>query len=140
MSMAAVIAYRPDRHRAVMVFQTIPGSYDSDTLIGFLAGLHRHLHGQVILIWDRLPAHRSAALRAWLDRQRHWLTTELLPAYAYDLNPCETAWGNLKSVELANLCPDTIDEATTAAENGLSRIGSNYQLCYRFLDHTRLHL
>ena len=140
MSMAAALVYRPDRSRAVMVFATKPGSYDTEALIGFLTEVHRHLRGHVILIWDRLPAHRSAAMRAWFDQQRHWLTVEELPAYAYDLNPLETAWGNLKSVELANLCADTIDQATTAAEQGLSRIGSNYQLCHQFLDHTRLHL
>ncbi len=139
MSMAAALAYRPDRSRAVMVFATKPGSYDTDTLIGFLTEVHRHLRGSVILIWDRPGAHRSAAMHTRLDRQ-HWPSVEEPPAYAYDLNPLETAWGNLKSVELANLCPDTVDEATTAAENGLTRIGNSYQLCYRFLDHTRLHL
>ncbi len=37
-------------------------------------------------------------------------------AYAHDLNPVELVWGNVKAVELANLCPDTIDEAQQFAE------------------------
>jgi hypothetical protein len=59
---------------------------------------------------------------------------------AHDLNPIELVWGNLKATELANLCPEHIDEADTAAHTGLHRIGSNYDLCFHFLDHTGLRL
>jgi hypothetical protein len=34
-------------------------------------------------------------------------------------------WGNIKTVELANLCPVSIDEAQAAAESGLNRVGSS---------------
>ncbi|MFC5104464.1 hypothetical protein [Kibdelosporangium philippinense] len=57
-----------------------------------------------------------------------------------DLNPMEMVWGNVKATELANLCPDTIDEAHTATQAGLERVGSSYQLCFNFLDHTGLSL
>ncbi len=46
----------------------------------------------------------------------------------------------MKSTELANLCPDTLDEVRTATETGLARIGSSYDLCLGFLDHTGLSL
>ncbi|WP_213935129.1 hypothetical protein [Rhodococcus sp. B50] len=46
----------------------------------------------------------------------------------------------MKSTELANLCPDTLDEVRTATETGLTRIGSSYDLCHGFLDHTGLSL
>jgi hypothetical protein len=75
--------------------------------------LRRHLHGKpVILIWDGLSAHRSKAMKAWLQTQRHWLTIEPLPSYAHDLHPMELVWGNLKAAELANLCPDTSTKPT----------------------------
>jgi hypothetical protein len=79
-------------------------------------------------------------MKAWLATQSRWLKVEQLPAYAHDLNPVELAWGNVKAKELANLCPDTIDEAHTAADAGLMRIGTNEQLCFNFLDHTGLSL
>jgi putative transposase len=79
-------------------------------------------------------------MKAWIAQQRRWLVVEQLPGYAYDLNPMELVWGNLKGSELANLCPDTIDEASTAAQTGLDRIGTSYQLCFSFLDHTGLSL
>jgi transposase len=141
MSMAGVLAYRPDRSRAKLIFQTKPGSYNTESLIAYLTQLRRHLRGKpVILIWDGLSAHRSKDMKAWLDTQRHWLRVEALPGYAHDLNPMELVWGNLKATELANLCPDVLDDADTAAHTGLHRIGRSYQLCFNFLDHTGLRL
>jgi transposase len=141
MSMAGAVAYRPDRSEAVFVFQTRQGSYNTSSLIEFLTDLHEHLGGQpVTLIWDGLPSHRSKDMKQWLATQRHWLRVEQLPGYAPDLNPIELVWGNLKGRELANLCPQDITEARTAAEAGLDRIGGDYELCYAFLDHTGLHL
>lgn len=139
--MAGVLAYRPDRSEAMLVFQTKHGSYNTTSLIEFLTDLHEHLDGQpAILIWDGLSAHRSKDMKAWLATQRHWLTVEPLPGYAHDLNPMELVWGNVKATELANLCPEHIDEADTAAHTGLQRIGSDYDLCFNFLDHTGLRL
>lgn len=141
MSMSGVLAFRPDRSETAFVFQIKPGSYNTDTLIEFLADLHDHLDGQpVTLIWDRLTAHRAKKMTTWITAQRHWLRTELLPAYGHDLNPIEMVWGNVKNTELANLCPDTIDQAHTAAHTGLLRVGSDYQLALNFLDHTGLSL
>jgi hypothetical protein len=36
----------------------------------------------------------------------------------------------VKATELANLCPDTNDEADAAARIGLHRVGSDYDLCF----------
>lgn len=141
MSMAAAVAYRPDGSQAMTVFQIKKGSYNTHSLIEFLTDLRRHFDPDPItLIWDGLPAHRSKAMRAWLATQRDWLVVERLPGYAPDLNPVEQIWGNVKATELANLCPDNIDEAHTAAHKGLKRIGRSYHLCFAFLAHTRLSL
>src|SRR5438477_9157442 len=62
MSMAGALAYRPDRSQAVFVFQIRNGSYNTESLIAYLTDLRKHLRGQpVILVWDGLSAHRSAA-------------------------------------------------------------------------------
>ena len=141
LSMSAALAFRPDRSEAALVFQIKPGAYNTDSLIEFLEEFHTHFAGErVTLIWDGLPSHRSKAMKAWIATHRSWLTVEPLPGYAHDLNPVEMVWGNIKSVELANLCPDTIDEAAIAADAGLQRVGTSYQLCFNFLDHTGLSL
>jgi transposase len=90
------------------------------------------------LLWDGLPAHRSAAMRAWLNTQRSWLVVERLPAYAPDLNPVEGLWSNLKAVELANLTVPTLAEVINQAHQGVKRVRRTPQLAYSFLRHTGL--
>jgi transposase len=141
--MSGALAYRPDGSETALLFQIKQGAYTTESLIDFLTDLHEHFAGaQVTLIWDGLSAHNSRRMKAWLaePEQRRWLVTEMLPGYAHDLNPIEMVWGNVKQVDLANLCPDTIDEAQAAAETGLNRVGSDYHLCMAFLAHTGLSL
>jgi transposase len=59
-----------------------------------------------------------------------------LPGYAPDLNPVEAVWSSVEGVELANLCPGTIDEAITLAERSIDRIRTTERLPYSFLQHT----
>jgi transposase len=141
LSMAGALAYEPDGSDAHLVFAMRPGAYNDETLIEFLTELHA-LEGDrpVILIWDGLPSHRSRRMLAWLTGQRSWLRVERLPGYAHDINPIEQVWGALKSKELANLCPDTLDEAAGVADHGLNRIGTDRDLCLNFLRHTGLRL
>ena len=59
--MAAALAYGWDGKRVPLYFQTRPGTYNDEGLIGFVRDLCRHLSGQqVILLWDELPSHPAA--------------------------------------------------------------------------------
>lgn len=143
--MAAALCYLPSRgqhhRRSQVAFHVQYDSYNTETLLGVLAELRAFLAPDpVILIWDGLPAHRSKAMTAFLAEQTDWLTVERLPGYAPDLNPVEALWSSVKGVELANLCPDTIDEAITLARNGIDRIRANQQLTHSFLHHAGLSL
>jgi hypothetical protein len=141
LSMAGALAYEPDGSDAHLIFQMRPGAYDDESLIEFLTEMHTLLEGRkVTLIWDGLPSHRSRRMKDWIATQRKWLVVEQLPGYAHDLNPIEQVWGNLKGQELANLCPDAIEDAAEAADQGLCRIGSEAELCFAFLRHTGLKL
>src|SRR5262249_32461328 len=123
LSMAAAIAYAPDRSDARIMFQTRPGAYNDESLITFLGALHDELAGaKVTLIWDGLPSHRSRRMQTWIRAQRRWLVVERLPGYAPDLNPVEALWGNIKGTELANLCADGIGATAQAAHTGIDRV------------------
>ena len=54
-----------------------------------IAAAHTRLHAPVILIWDNLNTHVSAAMQRFIDAHPEWLTVVRLPAYAPDLNPAE---------------------------------------------------
>ena len=140
LSLAGALAYEPDGSDAHLFFELRPGAYNDESLIEFLTELHAVEPRNVLLIWDGLPSHRSRRMGDWITNQRHWLCVERLPGYAPELNPIESAWGNLKSAELANLCSDTIDEVATIAQGGLDRIASDAALCFGFLRHSGLRL
>ncbi len=55
----------------------------------FLEHLMRHIPGKLLIIWDRLSAHRSAFVRDFIAAQDGRITLEWLPAYAPELNPVE---------------------------------------------------
>jgi transposase len=139
LSVAIAVAFRWDFRRCGLCFQTRPGSYNDVTLIQFLTALKREFrHRRVVLVWDGLPSHRSAAMHAYLRTQRAWLTVERLPGYAPELNPAELVWGNVKGRELANLCADNLGEVEHELRTGLRRIGRSSSLAFAFLRHTGL--
>jgi len=140
LSMAGALVYEPDGSDAHLVFAMRPGAYNDETLIEFLTELNRLEDRPITLIWDGLPSHRSRKMKAWIATQRQWLRVEQLPGYAHELNPIEGVWGSLKSKELANLCPDTIEQAGQIADQGLDRIGSDTDLCLALLHHCGLRL
>jgi transposase len=127
--------------RARLWFHSQPDSDNDHTLIVVLTQLRRFLRGApATLIWDNLPSHHSRVMGAWLAIQGHWLTVEYLPAYAHDLDPVEGLWANLKGVELANLCRDTIGEVLDAARQGIGRVRQEPTLLFSFLRHCELEL
>ena len=141
LSMASALAFAPDGTDSNLVFSMRPGSFNDEALIEFLVELHELMSGdKVTLIWDGLTSHRSKKMKAFLKTQRHWLVTERLPPYGHDLNPVEQVWGNLKNRELANLCPDSVEEAAVFADDGLLRIGEDTRPCFSFLKHCGLSL
>ena len=137
--MAAALCYGVRGGGAQLCFHLTPGNYDTDTLIEVLGELRKFLGGEkATLLWDGLPAHRSRAMRAWLNTQRSWLVTERLPAYAPELNPVESLWSSLKAVELANLVSPTLAEVIDQAHRGIDRVRRTPHLAYSFLRHAGL--
>jgi len=70
-------------------FQLFPKTIRSAQVVEFLGHLKRHVRGPLLVVWDRLPAHRSRVVREWIGEQGGWIHTEYLPSYAPELNPVE---------------------------------------------------
>lgn len=117
----------------------MPDSYDTPKLIEFLRKLKRHFRRTyVILVWDGLPAHKSAEMNGFLEKQRDWLEVRQLPGYAPDLNPVEGLWQNIKGQELANHSADNLKEVADAVRSGFKRVQTYRQLTFGFLKETGL--
>lgn len=140
--MAGALAYHSRQtERTELLFQTHPGAYNDEALIGFVGELREHLRGdKVTLLWDGLSSHRSRRMRAFLATQRGWLVVARLPAYSPDLNPVEGMWSSLKGHDLANLCCDTLDAVVEASISGIQRIRRTHDLPAAFLRKAGLSL
>src|SRR5262245_47369098 len=100
---------------------------------------HQHLSAPLILIWDNLNTHVSAAMHAFIEAHPGWLTEARLPAYAPDLNAVEGAWANMKN-GLGNLAATDIDQLTAIIKNRLKNIQYQPALIDGFLAQTGLTL
>jgi hypothetical protein len=148
LSVAALVAVKPG-HRPRLIYRTHRGrrgSGQSGRRKGFteadyaalLDAAHRQLGGPIVLVWDNLNTHVSAAM-AELIAARPWLTVYRLPPYAHELNPVEPVWAHLKR-SLANLTKHTIAELTALVKTRLKRMQYRPGLLVGFLASTGLDL
>lgn len=112
-------------------------SIRQEHVIAFLRHLLVHLRGQVIVVWDRLGAHRGAQVRAYAVGQPR-LRLETLPAYAPELNPNEYGWSHLKYSTLANFCPHDLDELERSVFVAAVGVQSQQALLRSFVRATEL--
>lgn len=48
-----------------------------------------HIKQPLLIVWDRLPAHRSGLVREFIELSAGHIETEYLPPYAPELIPVE---------------------------------------------------
>ena len=77
-------------------WMVLDGAIKAPDLLRFLARLVRDADGEVFLILDRLPVHRSAKVRDWLAGREAEIELFCLPGYSPELNPDEGLNGDLK--------------------------------------------
>jgi transposase len=103
-----------------------------------LEHLCREVHGAKILIWDRLQAHRSGVVKAFLA-QHPEIDVEWLPSYAPELNPEEGCHGNVKQ-GMRNATPETEAEIPKQADRGFARLRRRPDLLLNFFRHAGLRV
>lgn len=133
------LAVSPLRQRVQLYFSVRPNANaDKAWFIQFLRGLARQLRPhRLLIVWDRLPGHRSRAVTAKVHGRRR-LDFILLPAYAPELNPVEAFWAYLKSNPLANLAFDEPYTLAKVAKLHARRIAKKSNLLRSFLYATPL--
>jgi transposase len=99
-------------------FRLFAGTIRTPQVIEFLKALKATIGKKLLIIWDRLQAHRSRLVREYVEAQRGAISLEFLPAYAPELNPVECIWGYLKHHAMPNYCArDLGDLAQRASRN-----------------------
>jgi DDE superfamily endonuclease len=140
-SVIGALSISPGRHRVRAWFAFEPqASFDGSHILAFLQALLRSLRCPVVLVWDRLQAHRGQPVKGWLAANGHRIHAELLPAYAPELNPVELIWGYAKTNPLANFAPVTVDALLTQTKLAAQLIGSDQALLRSMLRHGPLSL
>jgi len=104
----------------------------------FFDAAHQQLAGPLVVVWDNLNCHVSAAM-AELIAARAWLTVFQLPPYAHELNPVEQIWAQLKR-SLANLVKRNLAQLTALVKTRLRRMQYRPRLLDGFLASTGLDL
>ena len=145
-SLAALIAIKPGcRPRLIYrVHKNRRGGKDQrkgfteTDYAALLDAAHQQLTGPLVVVWDNLNTHVSAAMIE-LIAARDWLTVYRLPPYAHELNPVEPLWSHLKR-SLANLAKRNLIELTALVKTRLKRMQYRPALLAGFLASTRLDL
>jgi transposase len=98
-------------------------AFKGPDMVRFLCHLLRHMEGQLLIVWDGLPAHHGPAVRDFLSQGgTRRIHLERLPGYAPDLNPTEGIWHYLKDVELKNLCCHDLAELRDELRKAINRL------------------
>jgi transposase len=142
-SIAGLACYRPGE-RSRLIYRTIVHrgrknerrSFSERDYISLIDAAHQQLNGPIVLVWDNLNTHVSAAMRQMIDA-RAWLHVIRLPAYAPDLNPVEAVWSHLKR-SIGNLAVRGVDQLQTIIKNRLKTIQYRTDPLDGFLAHTGL--
>ena len=98
-------------------------AFDSLGIIGFLDLLQEQIAGNLVIVWEGAPIHRSKALQHYLAQgAAARLQLERLPGYAPELNPDEGIWQYLKHVEMKNLCCEDMPHLKRELDKAVHRV------------------
>ena len=119
-------------------FQLFDKAVAKEEVVLFLAHLMDRIASPLLIVWGRLPAHRSRLVGEFLESLNGWIATEYLPAYAPELNPVEYLWGHWKHHELPNVCPKDLWQLSDGARRTLRRLRRRPRLIAAFWKQSSL--
>ena len=108
-SVVGVITCTPTGNDPRLYIRIFRGSIHKEDVVRFLKELRYHAHGKLMLVWDRLAAHRATIVKEYIAAHP-WITTKHFPSYAPELNPVEYLWATAKNRDLANVYPEGLEK------------------------------
>ncbi len=137
LSVIAGLTLSARRRRVGLYFAIHRHNVRTPEVEAFVRQVQRRVGRPLVVIMDRLAAHRSAAKRLRGDER---FVIEWLPAYAPDLNPVEAAWSRTKYTDLANYVQDDVVDLKIEAELALEATKDKQKLLRPFFYAARLKL
>lgn len=137
LSVISALTVSPRRRHVRLFFTIHDGNIRNGEAIRFVRQLRRQVGTKLLLVWDRLNVHRSAAK---ILQRRADLPIEWLPPYAPDLNPVEQVWNRSKYTELPNYIAHDIDDLHGAVAVALAIQAPEQALLRSYFKHAGLFL
>jgi transposase len=131
---SSVVAVTPDGRLYARHFR---GSITSAEVIAALRHFRRRVGTPLLVVWDRLNAHRSHETTAFLAAHRRDYAVAFLPPYAPDLNPEEQANALVKR-SMENALPESVDALHAFARRAFRRLQHRPALITSFFRHAGL--
>ena len=138
LSIIAALCVSPRRDRVHLYFRLHPQTnIATPQVIDFLRQLRRQVRSPLVLVWDRLRAHRSKSVSRFVE-QTSSLHTVSLPPYAPELNPVEMVWSYLQTNPLANAPFLELSTLTATTRHHGRRLQRRQLLLRSFIRHSPL--
>ncbi|MGH3298796.1 MAG: IS630 family transposase [Trebonia sp.] len=119
-SISMVSAISP---RGELRFRVQEGTMNADRFIDFLKALLGSVEGEIFLIVDGHPVHKSKKVREFAENDTEGrLKIFFLPPYSPDLNPDEWVWNNVKNDRVGRKVIMSKDDLKTKAIGALRRL------------------
>ena len=135
LSVIAGLTLSARRRRIGLYFAIHEHNVKTPEVDTFIRQVQRQLSRPLVVVMDRLAAHRSAARLLSGDER---FVIEWLPGYAPDLNPVEAAWSQTKYTDLANYVPADVLDLKIEAKLALEATKGKQQLLRSFFHAARL--
>jgi len=138
-SAISALTVSPQRRRLGLYFSLERANVKHGDVMKFLRSVRLQLGRRLIVVLDRLNAHRSAA-RKLTSESPGVYEFEWLPAYAPQLNPVEGVWNQTKYADLANAVCDDADALAGDVHESLARTRCTCSLLKGFFRRAGLSL
>jgi transposase len=116
-------------------FATYSGGLNGDLFVSLLRRMMQGRRRAVHLVLDGLPAHKTRAVRDYVDGLKGKLTLHFLPGYAPELNPDELVWSYAKRTGVARSPLRSGEKLADRVHAQLADIKARPELVRSFFHH-----
>lgn len=116
-------------------FATYSGGLNGERFVGLLRQMMKGRRRPIHLVVDGLPAHKTKAVREYIENLKGKLTLHFLPGYAPDLNPDELVWSYTKRTGVSRSPLRAGEKLADRVHAQLAEIATRPDLVRSFFKH-----